>query len=102
MALRLDAQMATHLGERDLDGPAADEQLQDGNWIGSLVRAQERLRLELAGRIADQQPADWYLLARVIPECCARDDFESALALPIPARHRDALPFCFWIGQALE
>jgi len=57
LALGFDAGVAADCCEGDLDGPAADEAAQYVEGIGGLVRAGERLRLELAGCVADQQPS---------------------------------------------
>ncbi len=102
LALGFHPEMAAHLGERHLDGPAADEAAQHVEGVGGLVCAYERLRLELTGDVSDQQPADRHLLAWVIPERRARDDVEPALAPPIPACHRDALPRRLRVGQTPE
>ncbi len=101
-ALGLDAEVAAVLDKRHLDRPAADKQAQHVQRIGGLVRAEESLRLELAGRVADEHLSDRHLLAVVIPERRAGDDVELAFALPILARDREALPLCFGVGQALE
>jgi len=101
-ALGLDAEVAAVLGKRHLDRPAADKQAQHVQGIGGLVRAEESLRLELAGRVADEHVSDRHLLAGVTSERRAGGDVEPAFALLILARDRDALPLCFGVGQALE
>jgi len=122
LALGFDAE-AADVGEGDLDGPAAtkkrspsrgpaawsvqrnggaEERRSGGTEERRNGGAEERLRLELAGHVADKRPLDRHLLAGVRPKCRARDDVELPLAAPIPARDGDALPDCLRVGQAPE
>src|SRR5262245_20250648 len=58
LALGLDAEMGANFLESELDLPAADEPSENVVGMSVEVSCQECLRVELAGWITDQEPAD--------------------------------------------
>src|SRR5689334_12399374 len=92
--------MRTRFFKRDFDLPALDEPLQDLHGRDTLVRAQKRLWLEPAGRIAYQDPTQrHWRFATVIPERSTAGDIELLSLMTIPVAQRDALPLC---GRRIE
>src|SRR5690242_21824773 len=85
LALGLDAEMATDLGEGDLGAPAASKPAQDIERIGGEIGAQEGLRAELALAVAHQHVADRDVVAGMRPDGGAADDLDRALGAAIPA-----------------
>lgn len=58
LALRLDAEMGAHFVEGNFQLPSQHEPLHDLQGVDVQISAQQRLGLELALRVADQDPAD--------------------------------------------
>src|SRR5215211_3330468 len=102
LALGLDAEVATDLGEGDLGTPAANEPAQDIERIGCEIGAQEGLRTELILAVAHQHVADRDVVAGMRPDGGATDDLDLALGAAIPACNLQALPACAAAGQLLR
>src|SRR4051795_10680504 len=102
LALGLDAEMATDLGEGDLGAPAASKPAQDIEWIGGEIGAQERLRAELALAVAHQHVADRDVMAGMRPDSGAADNLDLALGAAIPACNLQAVPSCVTARQLLR
>src|ERR1044071_883282 len=92
LALGLDAEMATDLGEGDLGAPAASKPAQNIEWICGEIGAQEGLRAELILAVAHQHVADWDVVAGMRPDGGAADDLDLALCAAIPACNLHAAP----------
>jgi len=60
--------VATDLGERHLDGPAADEPTQDVDRIGLEIGAQKGLRPQFAGDVAHHDIADRHEASGMMPQ----------------------------------
>ena len=56
MPLRFHADVVAHLSERDLDMPALDKPAQDLSEVLGLVGAEQSLGVELAQRVANENP----------------------------------------------
>src|SRR3954471_4044976 len=102
LALGLDAEVATDLGEGDLDAPAANEPAQDIERIGGKIGAQEGLRAELILAVAHQHVADRDVVAGMRPDSGAADDLDLALCAAIPACDPQAVPACVAARQLLR
>src|SRR3954471_7837497 len=102
LALGFDAEVATDLGEGDLDAPAADEPAQDIERIGGEIGAQECLRAELILAVAHQHVADWDVVAGMRPDGGAADDLDLALCAAISACDLQAVPVCVASRQLLR
>src|ERR1700733_956371 len=100
LALGLDTEMTTDLGKGHLDGPATDEPPEYVDWIGFEIGAQECLRPQFAGDIANQYIADWHEVSGMMPQGGARHDLYSPFAPSIPAGHLHTSPARLRIGQA--
>lgn len=90
LALGLQAELAAGFRKGDLELPALHKPGEDlgGRQVES--GRQERLWLELAVRITDQDPAQrngWE--PRMVPDRSVRHHFERAGAATVPLRHRD-------------
>src|SRR3954451_20714457 len=94
LALGLDAEVATDLGEGDLHAPAADEPAQDIERIGGEIGAQEGLRTELILAVTHQHVADRDVMAGMRPDGGTADDLDLALCAAIPACNLQAMPAC--------
>ena len=85
LALGFDAEMGAGFLEGDLELPARDEPLEDIDGSGVEIGAEEGLRLELAERIADQQPANRHRgQPGVVPDGGAGGDLDDAIGAAIP------------------
>src|ERR1044071_8602150 len=127
LALGLDAEMATDLGEGDLGAPAASKPAQihsifcagllaEGDlgapaaskpaqnieWICGEIGAQEGLRAELILAVAHQHVADWDVVAGMRPDGGAADDLDLALCAAIPAWNLHSAPACVVARQLLR
>src|SRR4051794_10601919 len=102
LALGLDAEVTTDLGEGDLHAPAADEPAQDIERIGGEIGAQEGLRAELILAVAHQYVADRDVMAGMRPDGRAADDLDLALCAAIPACNLQAVPACAAARQLLR
>src|SRR3954451_3558789 len=102
LALGLDAEMATDLGEGDLGAPAASKPAQDIERIGGEIGAQEGLRAELILAVAHQHVADRDVMAGMRPDSGAADNLDLALGAAIPACNLQAVPSCAAICQQLR
>ena len=90
--------MRAHFLECDFDLPSADEPAEDVLRLGVEIGCKEGLRVELTGRIANQQPADrdgWK--AAAIPDGCASCDFHEAIGSAVPQADPTAFPRNFAI-----
>ena len=98
LALGLDAEMGTHFLECDFDLPSADEPGEDVLRFGVEIGCKECLRVELAGRIANQKPADRdRRKAAMIPDGSAGCDFHEAIGSAVPQTDPTAFPRDFAI-----
>src|SRR5690349_14664323 len=102
LALGLDAEVATDLGEGDFGAPAASKPAQDIERIGRGIGAQEGLRAELILAVAHQHVADWDVVAGMRPDGGAADDLDLALGATIPACDLQAVPACVTARQLLR
>ena len=103
LPLGLNAVVGAAFLEGDLDLPAPDEPPQDVDGVGDNIGAEEGLGFKVAGRIADQHPADRHRRAAVIPDGGVGDDVEELCLVSVPVGHRDRAPDGRLIGQtALE
>src|SRR3954447_24703617 len=102
LALGLDAEVATDLGEGDLGTPATRKPAQDIEWIGREIGAQEGLRAELVLAVAHQHVADRDVVAGMRPDGGAADDLDLALGAAIPARDLQAVPAYVRARQLLQ
>jgi hypothetical protein len=85
LALGFDAEMGADFLEGDLDLPAADEPVEDVARISVAVGCQEGLRVEFAGGIADEKPADRHWRhAAMIPQRSAGCDLDDAVGSAVP------------------
>jgi hypothetical protein len=67
LALGLDTKVTTDLGKGHLDGPATDKPAEYVDWIGLEIGAQEGLRPQFAGDIADQYITDGHEASGMMP-----------------------------------
>src|SRR4051794_37945652 len=102
LALGLDAEVATDLGEGNLGAPATNEPAQDVERIGGEIGAQKRLRAELILAVAHQHIADRDVMAGMRPDGGAADDLDLALGAAIPACNLQAMPACAAARQLLR
>ena len=100
MSLSFNSQMASDLGKRDFSRPAANEPAEDIERVCVEISAQECLRLEFSGDVADQHVTDGHHAAGMMPDGGGGDDVDQALAPAIPACYLEALPACFRVGEA--
>src|SRR5579864_3818762 len=85
--------MSADFLEGDFDLPAPDEPSDDVAGINGEIGGKEGLRLEFAGRIADQEPADGHWLdAAAIPQRGAAGDLDEAVGPAVPLTDATALP----------
>ena len=83
LALGFDAEMGAGFLEGDLELPARDEPLEDIDGSGVEIGTEEGLWLELAERIADQQPSNGQPgQAGVVPDGSAGGDLDDAIGAP--------------------
>src|SRR5215472_18165906 len=93
LALGLDAEMSADFFKGDLDLPATDEPGEDVARISVEVGRQEGLRVEFAGRIADQEPTDRHRIdAAAIPQRGSGSDLDKAVGPAVPQANAAALP----------
>src|ERR1051325_10805966 len=74
--------MASDLGKRDFSRPAANEPAEDIERVCVEISAQECLRLEFSGDVADQHVTDGHHAAGMMPDGGGGDDVDQALARP--------------------
>ncbi len=92
--------MASDLGKRDFSRPAANEPAEDIERVCVEISAQECLRLEFSGDVADQHVTEGHHSAGMMPDGGGGDDVDQTLAPAIPACYLEALPACFRVGEA--
>ena len=98
LALGLHAQMFADLTQGDFQPPSQDEPLDHLDRLDVQISREQGLGLELAFRIADQDPTNRQgRLTAVIPDGRIRDDLHDAPPFTIPVGDRDPLPFRFSI-----
>src|SRR6266566_7172364 len=93
LALGFDAEMSSNFLEGDFDLPTANEPSEDVARIGVEVSCQEGLRLELAGWVTHQEPADRHgRHAAAIPQRGAGGDLDDAVGSAVPETDPVSLP----------
>ena len=93
LPLRLYSQMRTRFFECHFHPPASHEPAQDLQRRMREIGRQQRLRVKLTQRIADQYPTDrdWHIPA-AIPDCGLGIDFDLALLPAVPMIDLDLRP----------
>src|SRR5271166_2711288 len=90
--------MRANFRKCDLDLPATHEPGEDIVRAGIKIRCQERLRIEFAFGIANEEPADRYgRYAGAIPQRGSAGDLDHAIGSAIPKADAAALPAEFGI-----
>src|ERR1700744_1839019 len=85
--------MGPHFLERGLHAPTQDEPAEDGGGLRSEIGAEKCGRLMLAGRVTDQDPADWHRRnTAMVPKSGAGGDEQPPLLGIVPLRDDHARP----------
>ena len=93
------SQMASDLSKGDFGRPATNEPTKDVEGVCVEIGAQECLRLEFGGNVADQDVTDGDHATGMMPDGGSGDDFEQTLPPAISPGYLEASPASLGIGQ---